>query len=98
MVVRSVGAGADAGVARAADDWETVEDEDAQIKVRARTDINGKEVWAEKDVEANAVDVQAALMDAGAFRLWMPFVKESRWWRRTGNARVACPAGLPGGG
>ena len=49
-------------MARAADDWETVEDEDAQIKVRARTDINGKEVWA-KDVEANAVDVQAALMN-----------------------------------
>ena len=45
MVVRGVGAGADRGVARAADDWETVEDEDAQIKVRARTDINGKEVW-----------------------------------------------------
>jgi len=67
-----------AGVARAADDWETVEDEDAQIKVRARSDINGKEVWAEKDVEANAYDVQGALMDSASFRLWMPYVKESR--------------------
>ena len=67
-----------AGVARAADDWETVEDEDALIKVRARKDINGKEVWAEKDVEANANDVQAALMDSASFRLWMPYVKESR--------------------
>ena len=53
------------GVARAADEWATVEDEDAVIKVRSRKDINGKEVWAEKDVEANAVDVQTALMDAG---------------------------------
>jgi hypothetical protein len=67
-----------AGVARAADDWKTVEDEDALIKVRARSDINGKEVWAEKDVEANAYDVQTALMDSASFRLWMPYVKESR--------------------
>jgi len=67
-----------AGGARAADDWETVEDEDALIKVRARSDINGKEVWAEKDVEANAYDVQTALMDSGSFRHWMPYVKESR--------------------
>lgn len=70
-----------AGVARAAE-WETVEDEDAVIKVRPRTDSNGKEngkeVWAEKDVEANAYDVQTALMDSGSFRLWMPYVKESR--------------------
>lgn len=67
-----------AGVAQAADEWKTVEDEDAVIKVRARADINGKEVWAEKDVEANAVDVQTALMDSASFRLWMPYVKESR--------------------
>jgi hypothetical protein len=67
-----------AGVARAADEWETVEDEDALIKVRPRQDGTGKEVWAEKDVEANANDVQVALMDSGSFRLWMPYVKESR--------------------
>jgi len=71
-----------AGVAQAANEWETVEDEDAVIKVRPRTDANGKEngkeVWAEKTVEANATDVQAALMDAGSFRLWLPYVKESR--------------------
>ncbi|HVG63457.1 MAG TPA: START domain-containing protein [Hyalangium sp.] len=71
-----------AGVARAANEWKTVEDEDAVIKVRPRTDANGKEngkeVWAEKTVEANATDVQTALMDSGSFRLWMPYVKESR--------------------
>jgi hypothetical protein len=67
-----------AGVAKAADEWETVEDEDALIKVRTRSGGNGKEVWAEKDVDANANDVQTALMDAASFRLWMPFVKESR--------------------
>lgn len=67
-----------AGLARAADEWETVESKKAAIKVRPRADGNGKEVWAEKDVEANAVDVQNALMDSGSFRLWMPYVKESR--------------------
>lgn len=67
-----------AGVARAAGEWETVEDEDALIKVRPRADGIGKEVWAEKTVEANANDVQAALMDSASFRLWMPYVKESR--------------------
>jgi hypothetical protein len=71
-----------AGVARAANEWKTVEDEDALIKVRPRTDANGKEngkeVWAEKTVEASAYDVQTALMDSGSFRLWMPYVKESR--------------------
>ena len=68
-----------AGVAQAADAaWETVEDEDPVIKVRTRTDGVGKDVWAEKDVEAGAVDVQAALMDSGSFRLWMPYVKEPR--------------------
>lgn len=67
-----------AGVARAADEWETVEDEDALIKVRPRADGNGKEVWSEKDVEANVHDVQAALADPASFRLWMPYVKESR--------------------
>ncbi len=67
-----------AGVARAADEWETVETQKALIKVRPRADGNGKEVWAEKDVEANAVDVQTALMDSASFRFWMPYVKESR--------------------
>ena len=67
-----------AGAAKAADEWETVESKKAVIKVRTRPNGNGKEVWAEKDVEANAVDVQTALMDSGSFRLWMPYVKESR--------------------
>jgi hypothetical protein len=68
-----------AGVAGAAEGWKTVEDDDGiVIKVRPRSGGEGREVWAERDVEANAYDVQAALMDADAFRLWMPYVKESR--------------------
>lgn len=67
-----------AGLARAENEWETVESKKAVIKVRARADGKGKEVWAEKDVDAEAIDVQTALMDSGSFRLFMPYVKESR--------------------
>ncbi|MDY7229711.1 START domain-containing protein [Hyalangium rubrum] len=67
-----------AGVAGAADEWKTVEDDPVVIKVRPRPDGDGKEVWAEGDVEADAYDVQTALRDAESFRLWMPYVKESR--------------------
>jgi len=64
--------------AGAADAWETVEDGDVVIKVRPRADGVGKEIWAETDLEASAYDIQTALIDAGSFRLFMPYVKESR--------------------
>ena len=67
-----------ATTAGAADAWETVEDGDVVIKVRPRADGMGKEIWAETDLKANAYDIQTALMDAGNFRLFMPYVKESR--------------------
>ena len=67
-----------ATAAGAADVWETVEDGNVVIKVRPRADGVGKEIWAETDLEANAYDIQAALIDAGSFRLFMPYVKESR--------------------
>ncbi|WP_224362813.1 START domain-containing protein [Hyalangium versicolor] len=67
-----------AGMAQAAEEWETVESKKAVIKVRPRAGGQGKEIWAEKDVAASAIDVQTALMDSGSFRLWMPYVKESR--------------------
>lgn len=67
-----------AGTAGAAEAWETVEDGDVIIKVRPRADGVGKEIWAETDLEASAYDIQTALIDAGSFRLFMPYVKESR--------------------
>jgi hypothetical protein len=68
-----------ATAASAAEEWEKVEDDDGiVIKVRPRASGEGKEVWAEADVEAQAYDVQTALMDSASFRLWMPYVKESR--------------------
>jgi hypothetical protein len=67
-----------ATAASAGDEWETVEDGDFVIKVRPRADGVGKEIWAETDLEADARDIQTALMDAGNFRLFMPYMKESR--------------------
>jgi hypothetical protein len=67
-----------ATAASAKDEWETVEDGDVVIKVRPRPDGVGKEIWAETDLKANAYDIQTALIDAGSFRLFMPYVKESR--------------------
>jgi hypothetical protein len=64
--------------AGAAEEWETVEDDEVVIKVRPRADGVGKEIWAETDLEASAYDIQTALIDAGSFRLFMPYVKESR--------------------
>ncbi len=67
------------GVAGAAEQWKTVEDDDGiVIKARPRADGVGKEIWAEGDLEADAYDIQTALIDAGSFRLFMPYVKESR--------------------
>ncbi len=66
-----------AGGASAAD-WDTIEDDPIVIKVRPRADGKGKDVWAEGPLAADARDVQAALMDENAYRLWMPYVKEAR--------------------
>lgn len=67
------------GVAGAEEKWKTVEDDDGiVIKVRPRTGGEGKEIWAEGDLEASAQDIQGALTDSASMRLWMPYVKESR--------------------
>lgn len=75
-----------AGVAGAAERepaWETVETKPITIKVRKRPDGKGREVWAEGLMKADARDVQAALLDQPSYRLWMPYVKESREVSRT---------------
>jgi hypothetical protein len=78
--VRSLGLAAllVAGGAGAAEEWDTVETKPITIKVRERPDGNGKDVWAEGTLKAEARDVQAALLDQDSYRLWMPYVKESR--------------------
>ncbi|HSP77838.1 MAG TPA: hypothetical protein VLQ93_04890, partial [Myxococcaceae bacterium] len=67
-----------AGVAGAAE-WKTVADGAVLIRVRERPDVpGGREVWAEGELEVSARDIQEALVDHASFRLWLPYVKESR--------------------
>jgi hypothetical protein len=67
-----------AGTARAQEAWETVAEKPYVVKVRPRPGTAAKDVWAEGELAASAVDVQAALSDMDSYRLWMPYVKESR--------------------
>lgn len=61
-----------------ADGWKTVATKPITIRVHARTDGKGKDVWAEGVLHGDARDVQAALLDQDSYRHWMPYVKESR--------------------
>lgn len=70
------------GVA-AAEEWETVATTPFVVKVRPRPGTKAKDVWAEGELKASAAQVQAALEDAESYRLWMPYVKESRVVRPT---------------
>jgi hypothetical protein len=65
--------------AMGAEEWETVATGAVSIRVRMRPDIpGGREVWAEGSMDAGLAYVRAALRDHAQFRLWMPYVKESR--------------------
>lgn len=66
------------GMSRAEEAWETVAEKPYLVKVRPRPGTGAKDVWAEGELAASATDVQAVLTDVDAYRLWMPYVKESR--------------------
>ncbi|NBD10256.1 MULTISPECIES: SRPBCC family protein [Corallococcus] len=66
-----------------AEEWETVATTPFVVKVRPRPGTKAKDVWAEGELKASAAQVQAALEDAESYRLWMPYVKESRVVRPT---------------
>lgn len=67
-----------AGTSRAEEAWETVAEKPYVVKVRPRPGTEAKEVWAEGTLNASAVDVQASLEAVDSYRLWMPYVEESR--------------------
>ncbi|GMU02354.1 hypothetical protein KH5H1_64740 [Corallococcus caeni] len=71
-----------AGVA-GAQEWETVATTPYVIKVRPRPGTKAKDIWAEGELKASAAQVQAALEDQESYRLFMPYVKESRVVRPT---------------
>ncbi|MFB1483461.1 SRPBCC family protein [Corallococcus sp. RDP092CA] len=71
-----------AGVA-GAEEWDTVATTPYLIKVRPRPGTKAKDIWAEGELRVSAAQVQTALEDAESYRLWMPYVKESRVVRPT---------------
>lgn len=66
--------------ALAADDggWVMVVDGPLRVKNRPVEGTAIKEVWAEGELAAPVLDVQAALMDVEAARTYLPYVKDSR--------------------
>ncbi|PTL83320.1 SRPBCC family protein [Vitiosangium sp. GDMCC 1.1324] len=78
-----------AGGVGGAENWETVSTGEVAIRARPRPDIpGGREVWAEGVLTASLQDIQSALRDHENFRVWMPYVKESRVLSREGGKRV----------
>ncbi|RKG58408.1 hypothetical protein D7V80_38535 [Corallococcus sp. CA054B] len=71
-----------AGVA-GAEEWETVAKTPYLIKVRPRPGTKAKDIWAEGELKASAERIQTVLEDQGSYRLFMPYVKESRVVRPT---------------
>ncbi|RKG63827.1 hypothetical protein D7W79_39815 [Corallococcus exercitus] len=71
-----------AGVA-GAQEWETVATTPFLIKVRPRPGTKAKDIWAEGELKASAAQLQTALEDQESYRLFMPYVKESRVVRPT---------------
>ena len=68
-----------AGVAGAADDgWSVVSRSPVLIKTRATPGTSVKEVWAEATLDAEALDVQEAILATSDYPDFMPYVKEAR--------------------
>lgn len=66
-------------VAQAEEAWETIATGPIVIKARSRPGSPVREVWAEGDMNADARDIQAAILDAEGYPRFMPYVKESRY-------------------
>ena len=56
--------------------WETINSSPIVVKARERGD-GGKEFWAEGDIKAEVIDIQAVLMDTGRFTKFMPYMSEA---------------------
>jgi hypothetical protein len=59
-------------------DWQTVVSGPITVKNRTLEGTGLKEVWAEGEIAAPALDVQAALMDVSRLRFFMPYMKDAR--------------------
>lgn len=86
--------------AHAADNsgWQTVATGQITIKVRAIPGSPIREVLAEGDLDANALDIQKAVLDVERFPKFMPYVKETRFVEKPtgdGTRIVYTALGLP---
>jgi hypothetical protein len=59
-------------------EWQTVVEGPITVKNRSIEGSPVKEVWAEGEIDAPAIDVQAALMDVESQRHFMPYMKDAR--------------------
>jgi hypothetical protein len=59
-------------------DWEVVVKGPITVKNRAVPNSSIKEIWAEGEIAAPALDVQDALMDVAKLRSYMPYMKDAR--------------------
>jgi hypothetical protein len=62
-----------------AEGWQTVMTGPITVKTRAKPNNPVKEVWAEGVINAPAVDIQAAILDAEAYPRFMPYFKEAKY-------------------
>ena len=65
--------------ADAAAGWQTVATGQITIKTRSLAGSPIREVLAEGDLDASAVDIQKAVLDVERFPRFMPYVKEARF-------------------
>lgn len=59
-------------------EWRTVVEGPITVKNRSVEGSAIKEIWAEGEIAAPAVDVQDALMDVARLRFFMPYMKDAR--------------------
>lgn len=66
--------------ARASDDggWKVVSTQPALVKTRSQPGTSVKEVWAQKQLAADALDVQETILATADYPRFMPYVKEAR--------------------
>ncbi len=68
-----------AAPARAGEGWTTVTDGPIVEKTRSVPGTDVREVWAEGEIDAPVIEVQAALMDTEGYARFMKYITESRW-------------------
>lgn len=67
----------------AGEEWETVATGKITVKARNKSGTAIREIWAEGDMNAPALDIQSTILDPEAYTKFMPYVKECRYIGKT---------------